>query len=88
MTFLEGSNRNKSQYRQCELFRKISATATESYVAYLPTSCAKVGKKIDLLFKDEWRRGWTITSVGPCREIETINDSRDDTKRFGWVLGK
>lgn len=60
----------------------------EKYVAYLPTDFAKVGKVVCLKFGEEWRDGWLIDSVGPVRNMTDMDLSREDHKRYEWVLGK
>ena len=63
-------------------------TATEIHVAFLPTEFAKVGKTVGIKFGDEWREGFVIDSVGPCRVLSDMDLGREDYKRFRWVLGK
>ena len=57
------------------------------YTAYIPSCFAKVGKTIGIKIKDEWEEGWVIDEAGPCRNIEDVNNSRENHKRFSWVLG-
>ena len=82
-----GAQMDTKQYRQCSMTRKVK-TGTETHVAFLPNEFAKVGKTVGIKFGDEWREGFVIDSIGPCRLLSDMDLGREDYKRFRWVLGK
>jgi hypothetical protein len=75
---------SEKQYRQCEL-SKASGSQVQRHVAFIPSDKAKPGKYLKL--PSPWGDGWLVDSVGPVREIEDVDQARDNLKRFQYVLG-
>lgn len=78
---------NKQLYKQCTMERQLDGNSKHIDVAWIPTSFAKVGRKLSIKnSNDEWVEGWTVMSVGGSKDFDELKLQRDAQKRWERVL--
>lgn len=73
-------------YTQCTMVRQLEGSATSRYVAWIPSSFAKLNKTLALKFGDVFVEGWKVVNVGVAKEAEEVErKSRDYKNSFSSI---
>lgn len=74
-------------YTQCTMVRQLEGNATSRYVAWIPSSFAKLNRMLSLKFGDEFIDGWKVVGVGVAMDAKAVEKkSRDHRNSFASII--
>lgn len=67
-------------YNQCTFVKNLGFGKKLTYVAYIPTTYAKLYNIVKLKRNDVWEDGWEIWQVGPKVDEKALPDAHAEVK--------